>query len=60
MEAGAPVLGLAIRAADIERGDLRHALIHHDHAREERGIEQDHELGDLVDTAGAAGNEEAG
>src|SRR6267378_8459222 len=35
--------------ADIERSDLRYALIHHDHAGEERGIKQDHELGDLVD-----------
>ena len=38
-----------LRDADVERGDLRDALIHHDHAGEERGVEQDDELGDFVD-----------
>src|SRR6266568_4086190 len=39
-----------LRDANIERRDLRYALIHYYHAGEEGGVEQDDELGDLVDT----------
>ena len=38
-----------LRDADIERRDLRDALIHHDHAGEKRGVKQDHELCDFID-----------
>ncbi len=37
-----------LRDPDVERRDLGYALVHHDHAREERRVEQDDELGDLI------------
>ena len=33
------------RDAHVDRADLRDAFVHHDHAGEERGVEQDHRLG---------------
>src|SRR5438094_117674 len=38
-----------LRDPDVERGDLRYPLIHHDHAGKERGVEQDNQFCDLVD-----------
>jgi hypothetical protein len=32
------------RDADVDRADLADALDHHDHAGEERGVEEDHRL----------------
>src|SRR5690348_11581452 len=37
------------RHAHVDRADLRDALVHDDHAREERCVEQDHDLRDLAD-----------
>ena len=44
-------VGRAERARDahVDRADLRDALVHDDHAGEERGVEQDHGLRDLAD-----------
>ena len=38
------------RDAHVDRADLRDALVHDDHAGEERGVEEDHGLGELIDT----------
>ena len=37
------------RDAHVDRADLGDAFVHHDHAGEERGVEQDHRLGRLAD-----------
>src|SRR4051812_1548260 len=38
-----------LRDSDVQRSDLRYAFVHHNHAREERGVEQDNEFGHLID-----------